>query len=911
MKNIIDTMNILFQVASPQKALDFYLEPKINSCEISKVTKSMELEPLFAAVLPKQYSMNEIQNISKLLSHEWCRQANTKDNKATLFNVLSHFTANLEVLEEYSGEPVVNYNKLTEWRKISHILGEDILSTAFLAYKDYLGNCGEKRCFFDWRPVLKNNNQRLRELFSRGLAENHYHLYGSAPTAEISWMALMNEPTAHRKSFKVLKKRSYRMKERINISFDYRESNLELLVRKASVIRLALYEIVHGICDNECENKIADKEHIDNRYGSILRATTLEETDIWMQDIKTKIDTFTYDNSVNFKAKNTHYDYAIKRYSTCKSADEYKGNIAFSGERELLYKFYLGLYSGKQEYHNAVNLFYAYILIYVQFRGELVQTNDRVGFDNFEKYQDNKFTFLDGTKYERLGVSMATTATIENQSINHLEARITPKKRSELYNRIKFIDAISVDANFYQDRIFDKNVNVTDKKLFEDTKTHCEKLFYNIHFIKIPDDKLEKEFWADLKPRNSKLRDKIKNDALELLAFKKSNHSLKNRILGIDAASSEIGCRPEVFAQIFRMFRDYEPCQEDKYFQTKHYTKPGITYHVGEDFLDLIDGLRAIDEAVKFLRLGQGDRMGHALALGVCPEHYYGTKGQILVMPRQDLLDNAVWMYNQMRKFNIHDVQVEKILEKVFIHSYKQIYSNVLSSSDEVHGTPCLDTYYDSWKLRGDNPEKIKEFINYNNESQWITANILQEQALTIWDNYAYGLKDSMDQRIYNDRAALKLYQHYHFNRDVKVKGAEITEFKITPGYVKVVEQIQKCIQLVIQQKNIGIETNPSSNVLIGTFKSYETHPIYKWYNMGLTYSEEELRKCPQMYISVNTDDQGVFNTYLENEYALLAQTLERQKDEHNQPLYRESMIYEWLDNIRRMGIQQSFATRK
>ena len=33
----------------------------------------------------------------------------------------------------------------------------------------------------------------------------------------------------------------------------------------------------------------------------------------------------------------------------------------------------------------------------------------------------------------------------------------------------------------------------------------------------------------------------------------------------------------------------------------------------------------------------------------------------------------------------------------------------------------------------------------------------------------------------------------------------------------------------------IGIETNPSSNYLIGTFRRYDKHPIVGWYNYGLT----------------------------------------------------------------------------
>ena len=35
-------------------------------------------------------------------------------------------------------------------------------------------------------------------------------------------------------------------------------------------------------------------------------------------------------------------------------------------------------------------------------------------------------------------------------------------------------------------------------------------------------------------------------------------------------------------------------------------TKLHTTYHVGEDFLDIVDGIRAVDEALLFCGLGRG-----------------------------------------------------------------------------------------------------------------------------------------------------------------------------------------------------------------------------------------------------------------------------------------------------------------
>ena len=59
--------------------------------------------------------------------------------------------------------------------------------------------------------------------------------------------------------------------------------------------------------------------------------------------------------------------------------------------------------------------------------------------------------------------------------------------------------------------------------------------------------------------------------------------------------------------------------------------------------------------------------------------------------------------------------------------------------------------------------------------------------------------------------------------------------------------------------------------------------------------------------VSINTDDQGVFDTLLENEYALMTLALKKSKDKENQPLYDIEDIYEWIDYVREMGMEQSF----
>ena len=93
--------------------------------------------------------------------------------------------------------------------------------------------------------------------------------------------------------------------------------------------------------------------------------------------------------------------------------------------------------------------------------------------------------------------------------------------------------------------------------------------------------------------------------------------------MGIDACSQEIGCRPEVFAPVYRFLSEHIAEEVPVTPHTPELKQLKKTFHVGEDFLDIVDGLRAVDEAVRFLNLQCGDRIGHGTVLGINVKKWY------------------------------------------------------------------------------------------------------------------------------------------------------------------------------------------------------------------------------------------------------------------------------------------------
>ena len=118
-----------------------------------------------------------------------------------------------------------------------------------------------------------------------------------------------------------------------------------------------------------------------------------------------------------------------------------------------------------------------------------------------------------------------------------------------------------------------------------------------------------------------------------------------------------------------------------------------------------------------------------------------------------------------------------------------------------------------------------------------------------------------------------------------------------------IIEAIQKELIKQIAMRGIAIETNPSSNLFISSIESYDEHPISNFYDNRLKKSSQET----QLNVSINTDDKSVFSTCLSNEYAYLAFYLENKRNDKGEYLYKRFEIYNWLDEIRRMGNEQSF----
>ena len=580
------------------------------------------------------------------------------------------------------------------------------------------------------------------------------------------------------------------------------------------------------------------------------------------------------------------------------------------GERYFLYSCFYLIFSQDQNFGTDwQNLFYLYLLLKNSLRSEIVQVNKRIGFRNFSAYQNRKTMFWEKyNEYWAEGYRMAINGSIRDNHLNSLEVRIMPADtKKELIHTIYQTDRESYFArrNYPGEG---EDMELPEKRSVLEAGKKME-YFYVIHF---PKKRMKREniygtvrqrSRKKLSPRNQNVRSRTRRQALSLAEALAQNGYLCRRIRGIDGCSAEIGCRPETFATEFRFLRHFVPLSESrKIWEKESRVQPllSATYHVGEDFLDIANGLRAIDEAVLFLNLKRGDRLGHALALGVEPEAFYSLKSRHLVLPKQDRLDDLVWLLFRSREL---DIPVPPDLEAAMTREAKSLQEEIYGDCiRENHWRGDLQEYYEAWHLRGDYPSRYHS-QPFSGMGKQIKAEQLTGGVFSLRNQYSlFQINTKPD--VIKTETNCGLYHYYQFGSKERARGQETTNVKITPEYADLIRRMQDGMIKFLIEKGIYIECNPSSNLLIGTFQRYEEHPVFRFNRFDL---DERYRNVDQLCVSVNTDDQGIFDTSLENEYTLLASALEKQKKEDGMQKYSSSAILQYLYNLRAMGEMQVF----
>ena len=483
-----------------------------------------------------------------------------------------------------------------------------------------------------------------------------------------------------------------------------------------------------------------------------------------------------------------------------------KSSLAYHrGERRFMTWMLVAALKKGSAFKDALPLFYLYLLIKIRFRSDYVQTNPLIGLQNFnhyyhalEKYKQDWQDRLD----IRGKLKYALKTSIREGIADTVEVRLSPGSFDEIKNT-KWLEGRN-DVNFVL-------------TLFKS----CQN-----------DDKAATTKYSGLQ---SELVRKLR----EILDFVKTGSLLK--IVGIDVVGSDLQCRPHVIAPFLR------------YAAEKGITN--ITYHAAEDFCDIIDGLRSLDELTTFAEYKDSYRIGHASVLGVDVEKFYQERKRNVVCSRQTLLDNYIWLSRivDMLKIAI-DPEMRRELESKAEEQFNVIYPGLSFSAND---------YWDSMQLRSDIADAFVEELCGPGVFRSLRCN-----------------HPRCEEARKNEKAKVYLYEYQKRNE----KGEEIVLTRHKKEVIKQIEAVRAMMMKLFVARNFRVESNPTSNLMIGPFDMYKELPTLKFYDENIN-------------VSVNTDAKGVFSTSLYTEYSLLALAMQKDGKDWNTEI--KPRIVKLIENSR------------
>lgn len=346
------------------------------------------------------------------------RYDNFVEKRANVFEALVILANRLLLMQD--GEVACKYSEFVRWRNVTTSIGETSLICAFLANRN--AKRSGNQVSFLWNTSIGHNNTQLNRLLKQGVAENHFHLFGSAPIFEMAWLNLMN----HVQDPKVLNAlRGIDQNRRSSHSYNCLsmvKDSLEKQHLQAAFIRAVLMIFLiqknYGI---DAGNILKSYHYTNARIDKILAA----DEDELLKHEKSRIQNMINDlkNIAESVKRNSSFDYALYLPEIF---DEKNVNAVFSGERSLIYYILLGYYEGDRLYPQMYKWLYAYLLIKVDMRSEILQVNDNIGFHNFSIYTGRKGGFLYSNMHDRLMVKEAVKGSLQTGNIKSLEVRVRP-----------------------------------------------------------------------------------------------------------------------------------------------------------------------------------------------------------------------------------------------------------------------------------------------------------------------------------------------------------------------------------------------------------------------------------------------------------------------------------------------------
>ena len=335
---------------------------------------------------------------------------------------------------------------------------------------------------------------------------------------------------------------------------------------------------------------------------------------------------------------------------------------------------------------------------------------------------------------------------------------------------------------------------------------------------------------------------------------------------GVDLCTDEAGVPIWVMAPLIRWVRDAGRVGATSLKNQGRAEIPPlrITVHAGEDFVHLLSGLRRLDDAIQYLGLEEGDRIGHGTALGISPDTWFARTGRVVQTLEERLFDLVwEWGYYASRGIDVGSARLPYLRSTIDRLSRKMF--------GEEH-----------------TPENLVEFVRALHCERELTAQGFPDRSMS---------PTPAAQRSGGGATKVqRLVWDYLRSTDVWQEGRTLETIAINDlaHEREALQNLQDALRKEVGSRGLTVEVNPSSNLMIGDLGDLDEHPIWQ---LRPVQPDDQI---PPVSVCIGSDDPLTFATTLRHEYQLLFDAIVRSGESHEVAL-------NWLDAARETGMRARF----
>lgn len=311
--------------------------------------------------------------------------------------------------------------------------------------------------------------------------------------------------------------------------------------------------------------------------------------------------------------------------------------------------------------------------------------------------------------------------------------------------------------------------------------------------------------------------------------------------IGLDVAGAEHLLPVDAFVPAFKR---YNLCNTQR-----------RTFHCGEDFRHLITGIRTVYDVIHLLDFRPGNRLGHAVALGIHPKCWLEAVPQKMVLTRREwLLDLICCRLMLLRGSLPNETLLYRVEEElsscatyVFGSDHGVSFDILRQLYDARALLPEVVGYY-LWKRQGDTGG---DDIPY----PFLSQELLQREEKQV---------RQFEQK--NGLAPLHMFHRWEHDAELRARLDE--QIEVPADFLREDELIvfQQRMQQYVRDRGIVIESLPISNFRIAPYRRMQDLHILRWLHVDGCWVEGD---C-EMDICIGSDDPGLFATDIKSEYYLL-----------------------------------------